>query len=188
MFLSSHKKITLLFRYRFYFLSTKTQKYSQKHYLSLFTTSILPTIYHFLTFQLHILKNCNNNDSITTPFHFPIFDFLISKKHFKTNKNKYLFNQAQNQQRLYKAKLQVQKADEVRDKNKADYKILQERSAIAKTKIYTRTSQKSPGGSHIDNPRITYLRPFDLELPTFNLLFSSAISSKYSNSLDTNCL
>ena len=68
----------------------------------------------------------------------------------------------------------------------ANYKNLQEWSAIAKTKKYKITYQKSPGGSHINNPKVTYLQPFDLEGLAFNLFFSSAISSKYSNSLNTN--
>ena len=69
----------------------------------------------------------------------------------------------------------------------ADYKNLQEWSVIAKTKKYKITYQKSPGGSCIDNPEVTYLQPFNLEGPAFSLFFSSAISSKYKDSLNANC-
>ena len=86
IFSVSHKKITVLFRYTVYFPLKTQRNHSQKHHLFPFTTSIISTFYHFLTFQLQLLRNCNNieqNHKFICSF---IFNLLIFKNNSKTTK------------------------------------------------------------------------------------------------------
>ena len=117
---------------------------------------------------------------LQTHFIFLIFDFLILKTFQKQQKQLFIQQAQKQQDSAIKTISTRSRWGERWRRNMANYKNLQARSVITNTKIYTRTYQKSRGSLHINNSRITYLWPFDLELPTFNLLFSSVISSKYS--------
>ena len=114
MFSVSHKKITVLFRYRFHFLSRKHKHHSQQHYLFPFTTLIIPTFYHFLTFRLQILENCNNKDSITSSF-IPLFSIYLSKRTSQKQQKQSFIQNKHNNNRLYASRYKYKEKEEVRD-------------------------------------------------------------------------
>ena len=172
------------------FFQQRHKNPQSKHHLFPFTTLIIPTFYHFLTFQLQILKDRNNIDSIANLF-IPLFSIYLSQEHLKKEKKKNnIYSRTQlNNKKLYAAGYRY-RSKRRRSRDKEGYGWLQKPTRMisnCKKKKYKITYQKSPGGSHIDNPEVTYLQPFNLERPAFNLFFSSAVSSKYKDSLDANC-
>ena len=115
IFSVSHKKITVLFRYTVYFPSKTQRSHSQKHHLFSFTTSIILTFYHFLTFRLQILKNRNDIEQNRKFVYSCIFNLLIFKNISETTKTIIYSTKIATTKTLC-SQIQVQeKEDEVRD-------------------------------------------------------------------------
>ena len=110
-------KFFILFLLCFQFLTKRSQSYldtvsfpfnkdtkthSHKHHLFLFTTLIILTFYHFLTFRLQIHKNRNDIDSIANLF-IPLFSIYLSPRTSQKQQKLLFIQHKHNNKKLYAA-------------------------------------------------------------------------------------